>query len=113
MAIQVQQGTTAIGTFETLTKEHGARVAPDTAPTVAYVHVNGAINSGLTPTIEVMQNSTPADITGYYKITFDTSSLSTQDDVHIAISAEISGTTVTKVLHFLIIDQPNQLPVIR
>ena len=115
MITQVQQGTTAIRTFETLSRSDGARVAPSGLPTVVSAHVNGAVNSTLASaaTVIQMQDATPANITGYYRLEFATSSLAANDDVDITIQATISGTTVTQVMRFLIIDQPTMTPVIR
>jgi hypothetical protein len=113
MAFNVQLGTDGIATFETLSYENGTRVNADTTPTVEFVHVNGVINSAIVPTITQMQDSTPANITGYYKLVFSTGTLSTQDDVHIAVSATIDGVVTKKVFHFLVINEPGTVPVIR
>lgn len=113
MTTQVQLGTNAIATFETLSYSGGERVAPEALPTVEFIHVNGTINSGITATIEQLQDATPANITGYYKLTFPTNTLSSQDDVHVSVSATIAGTVVKKVFHFLIINEPGTIPVIR
>ena len=113
--IQVQKGTIAIDTFETLSYANGPRVAPDSPPTVLALHVNGVINSTLTSaaTIANMQDATPANITGYYKLTFASSSLAVGDDIHVTISATISGVVATAVKRFLIINADTTTPVIR
>lgn len=113
MTIQVQKGTNAIATFETLSYANGDRVAPDSPPTVEFLHVNGVINSAISPTITQMQDDIPANITGYYKVTFPTDTLDSQDDIHLSITATISGIVVKKVFHFLVINEPGTIPVIR
>lgn len=113
MSIQVQKGTTAITTFETLEQSNGARVAPDSLPTKEYLHVNGVVNDAITVTIEQMQDNVPANITGYYKLSFPTTSLNSQDDVHVSVTTAINGTTVQKVFHFVIVNETTQIPVIR
>jgi hypothetical protein len=115
MITQVQQGTTAIRTFETLSRSDGARTAPSGLPTVVSAHVNGTVNSTLASGASVvqMQDATPANITGYYRLEFATASLAANDDIDITIQATISGTTVTQVLRFLVINRSDLLPVIR
>lgn len=113
MTTPVQKGTTALQTFETLDREYGSRVAPAELPTVEYVHVNGVVNSAIVPTIAVMQDSTPADIVGYYKVTFSTASLNRFDIVHVAVTATILGVISRKVFQFQIKDDPSQIPVIQ
>jgi len=115
MITQVQQGTTAIRTFETLNRPDGDRTAPSGLPTVVTVHVNAVINSAIetAATIVQMQDATPASITGYYRLEFPTTSLSATDDVDVTVQATINGTPRTHILRFLIIDQPDLLPVIR
>jgi len=112
---QVQRGTTAIRTFETLAREHGARVAPASLPTVLSAHVNGVVNSTLQAAITViqMQDATPAAIVGYYRIEFATSNLAANDDIDIVVTASVSGATVLGKLVFVILDSPGILPIIR
>jgi len=112
---QVQRGTTAIRTFETLAREHGARVAPASLPTVLFAHVNGVINSTLQAAVTIiqMQDAVPASIVGYYRMEFATSGLAANDDIDIMISASVSGATVTQAFRFVILDSPGILPVIR
>ena len=113
--IQVQLGTTARSTFETLNRANGTRTAPDSAPTVLAVHVNGVINSTLTSAASItqLQDATPANITGYYEVTFDTTGLSINDDIDVTVQATIDSFTATKILRFVTISTESTTPVIR
>ena len=113
--IQVQLGTTARATFETLDRSNGTRTAPDSAPTVLAVHVNGSINSTLTSaaTITQLQDAVPANITGYYEVSFNTSTLSLNDDIDVTIQADINSFTATKVIRFVTTSSESTTPVIR
>lgn len=113
--IDVTQGTTARATFETLDRANGTRTAADSAPTVESVHVNGAINSTLTGSAAVaqLQDATPANITGYYEVSFATSSLTIGDDVDVTIQATIGGFTAKTVKRFLVSGSDTAIPVIR
>jgi len=112
---QVQLGTVAIRTFETLSREHGSNIAPASLPTVLVAHVNGSVNSVLQAAITItqMQDATPANILGYYRMEFATTALAANDDIDIRISASISGATVIQVFRFVILNAPGLLPVIR
>lgn len=96
-------GTNATWSFETK-GANGVRKAPDSAPTVAYVHVNGVLNAGLSPVISVAQDSTPADIDGLYLVNLVTNMLNNGDDVAVALSATIDGTTVTEIIQGVVMD---------
>ena len=115
MITQVQKGTIAIRTFETLDRADGDRTAPAGLPTVATVHVNAVVNSSVATAASIvqMQDATPANITGYYRLEFPTASLSAYDDVDVTIQTTFNGKLRTHVLRFLVIDQPDLLPVIR
>jgi len=115
MITSVQQGTTAIRVFETLTRVDGERAAPSATPTVVSIHVDGVFNSALAAaaTITQMQDGTPANIPGYYRLEFPTTSLAVNNDIHVTLAATINGFPRQTVYSFVIIDQPSMLPVIR
>ena len=110
----VQQGTTVIIPFETLDASEN-RVAPDNPPTVSAVHVEGVPNAALTTaaTVTQRQDSTPANITGYYQVSFSSATLATNDDVDVTINATISGVDKVFVKSALIINLAGGQPVIR
>lgn len=112
--VQVQQGTTAIDTIQTLAYPNGPLVAPDSTPSVLYMHVNGVINAAITVTVTQRQDSVPANITGYYQVSFPTSTLAVGDDVEIGIRAVIAGFTTPPVIKkFLIVNTEQTTPIIR
>lgn len=98
--IEVPAGSTARAIFETLASENGARVAPDSAPTVTGVWVDGvATTLTSAPAVTQLQNEVPANITGVYQVAFPTgspNSLAVGDVVWVEVSATINGNTSPK-----------------
>jgi hypothetical protein len=106
--IEIPLGSTARAIFETLAAENGARVAPDSAPTVTGTWVNGtATTLSSAPAVAQLQNTVPANITGAYQVSFPTgspNSLSVGDVVWVEVSATINGNTAPKkTFSFLVV----------
>lgn len=70
----------------------GSFIAPDAAPTVTNVHINGAVASDAPITITQLQDSTPANLTGRYQASLDLTAAGFDSQVNDVITIDFEST---------------------
>ena len=92
----------------------GDPIAPDSLPAIVAYHKNGVaatIPTSPTP-ISQLQDTVPANITGYYLLTIATSSLAINDQIDVRVKATINGKDRFKTYSFSVVDGTGSLPYI-
>ena len=107
----VSKGVNFTGTLTTFNSASDP-VAPDAAPTIASIHKNGVVTTITGSLITQLQDSVPANITGYYLITVPTSTLTISDQIDIRVTATIAGKIRFKPFSFTVVDSTVSLPYI-
>jgi hypothetical protein len=107
----VARGVNFTTTFTTYSSA-GAPVAPDSAPTISIIHKNGAVTTVASSAITQLQDSVPANITGYYLLTVPTSTLAVNDQIDVRVTATIAGAVRFQTFSFTVIDTTGSLPYI-
>ena len=110
-AREVNKGTVGILPFIVRDTSRNA-VDADALPTVDQVFVNGVFTNMAGITVEQLQDSTPANVTGYYQIKLPTTNLDVGDQIQLTFSAVIAGVTKSENMLVLVVNNPDQTPSI-